>query len=74
MYTSPCISVCKINKDTRECDGCGRTIDQISQWTKYSDEERYNIMKELGYGKRTSKETRMARAKVRNAKNRKIIK
>ncbi len=65
MYISPCVSVCKINNDTRACDGCGRTIDQISQWTKYNDEERYNIMKELGYGKRTSKETRMARATVR---------
>ena len=65
MYISPCISTCKINKDTRACDGCGRTIDQISQWTKYSNEERYNIMMELGYGKRTSKEDRMVRKAAR---------
>jgi predicted Fe-S protein YdhL (DUF1289 family) len=69
MYISPCISTCKINKDTRTCNGCGRTIDQISQWVKYTDEQRMNIMKELGYGKRTSNEDRLARnANVRSRK------
>jgi predicted Fe-S protein YdhL (DUF1289 family) len=52
MYVTPCISVCKIDKDTRICMGCKRTIDEISNWSRYSDEERNKIMKRLGYGRR----------------------
>lgn len=52
MYISPCISVCKINKHTQVCEGCGRTIEEIKMWTKYSDEERMAVMRKLGYGKR----------------------
>ena len=55
MYITPCVSVCKIDKQTRKCTGCGRTIDQIKDWTKYSDQDRMNVMKELGYGKRRKK-------------------
>ena len=65
MYITPCVSVCRINKNTKACDGCGRTIDQISNWSRYSDEERMDIMKGLGYGKRTSKDDRMVRKKTR---------
>jgi predicted Fe-S protein YdhL (DUF1289 family) len=32
--------------------GCKRTIDEISNWSRYSDEERNKIMKRLGYGRR----------------------
>ena len=52
MYVTPCISICKIDRQTRKCEGCGRTIDQISQWSKMSYDERMAVMKELGYGKR----------------------
>ena len=52
MYVTPCISVCRIDKDTRKCEGCGRTIEEISNWSSYSDDERLNIMKKLGYGRR----------------------
>ncbi|MEN8697597.1 MAG: DUF1289 domain-containing protein [Bacteroidia bacterium] len=50
-YVSPCISVCQINKETRTCTGCSRTIDQIRDWTKYSDDQRIAIIKELGSSK-----------------------
>ena len=63
MYITPCVSICQI-KD-KKCIGCGRTVDQITNWTKYSQEERMDIMKGLGYGKRTSKEDRMARKALR---------
>lgn len=53
MYVTPCVSVCKIDKETRTCLGCKRTIDEITQWTSYTDNERMEIMKRLGYGKRT---------------------
>ena len=52
MYITPCISVCRIDKDTRKCEGCGRTIDQISAWSKMSEEERMVVMRDLGYDKR----------------------
>ena len=52
LYVTPCISICRIDKDSRKCEGCGRTIDQIRDWTSYSHDERMQIMKELGYGKR----------------------
>lgn len=35
---SPCISVCKLLEDV--CVGCGRTIVEITKWTKMTDEEK----------------------------------
>ena len=39
---SPCQNVCKIENNI--CIGCHRTLEQISNWTKMSDEERKKIM------------------------------
>ena len=36
--TSPCIGVCKIEND--ECVGCGRTMDEIANWSTMSPGER----------------------------------
>ena len=55
MYVSPCVQICKI--EDGKCIGCGRTSNQITNWMKYTDDERMKIMKELGYGKRKSKNT-----------------
>ena len=55
IYITPCISVCRIDKDTRKCEGCGRTIEEISQWSKMSDEDRMTAMKNLGYGRRVDR-------------------
>lgn len=44
---SPCINVCIIDRVTRECKGCLRTIDQISSWTRYTDAERAAIMADI---------------------------
>lgn len=65
MYITPCVSICRI--EDKKCIGCGRTVDQITNWTKYSHEERMHIMKGLGYGKRTSKEDRLVRNETRRA-------
>lgn len=40
---SPCIKVCKVLN--RRCVGCGRTIEEITNWTKYTDVERETIIK-----------------------------
>ena len=42
---SPCQRICKI--ENKRCIGCGRTREQIKNWTKYSVPERKEIMNEL---------------------------
>ena len=44
---SPCIQICVIHPKERICTGCFRTIDEIGAWSKFSDEERQEIMAEL---------------------------
>ena len=54
MYITPCISICKLENGI--CIGCKRTKEEIAGWKKYSDEERLDIMRKLGYGnKRTNR-------------------
>jgi predicted Fe-S protein YdhL (DUF1289 family) len=33
---SPCISVCRMNADTGFCEGCLRTISEITAWSRSS--------------------------------------
>ena len=42
---TPCIKVCKLVDN--KCTGCGRTKDQITNWIRYSDYERNQIIKDL---------------------------
>ena len=44
---SPCIKVCVIHPEARLCTGCLRTIDEITVWSKLSNEDRKTIMDEL---------------------------
>ena len=51
---SPCIKVCKFNygeylsvSGELICIGCGRTQDEIREWTIYTDEQRRKIMERL---------------------------
>ena len=55
MYITPCVLLCVVDKETNKCKGCGRTLEQIRLWSKYSDEERMEVMKKLGYGKRRNR-------------------
>ena len=34
IIPSPCISVCRINADTGLCEGCFRTLGEISAWSR----------------------------------------
>ena len=45
MIESPCVSICR--QDDGICIGCGRTMEEISNWFNYSDEERRTIMNRL---------------------------
>jgi predicted Fe-S protein YdhL (DUF1289 family) len=44
---SPCIRLCTLDPEARTCLGCGRTLDEIAAWTRYSDAEREAIMARL---------------------------
>ena len=44
---TPCVNVCKIDYDTNLCIGCARTVDEITNWIFYSDEQRKKIMTDL---------------------------
>ena len=66
---SPCILVCSIDMNTGYCFGCGRTREEIGNWTLYSDTERREIMAGLAARletverkpRRETRRTRMAR-------------
>ena len=38
--TSPCINVCRIERRSGLCEGCRRTVDEITRWPLASDTER----------------------------------
>jgi hypothetical protein len=44
---TPCIKTCVIDAQSRLCEGCGRTIDEIAAWSTYTSEHRRRIMAEL---------------------------
>lgn len=44
---SPCVKLCVVHPEARICIGCHRTIDEISQWSKMTDEDRARVKDEL---------------------------
>jgi len=44
---SPCIRVCVIHPAERICTGCLRTIEEITQWSQMSNEDRIALMADL---------------------------
>ena len=44
---SPCTKNCSLNISTNICEGCGRTLDEIIEWTRMTDEEKQQVMKRL---------------------------
>jgi predicted Fe-S protein YdhL (DUF1289 family) len=47
MTTSPCIGVCKLDKVTKLCLGCRRSVAEISAWLDLSEDERQAIIARL---------------------------
>ena len=41
---SPCTNICKLNPKNNLCEGCFRTSEEISNWSKYSDNKKKNII------------------------------
>lgn len=44
---SPCVNICVVHPQARICTGCYRSIDEITSWSKMSNEERAEVMAEL---------------------------
>ena len=44
---SPCVNICKVEDDV--CIGCGRTLDEIANWTSMSNEERKQINERVSH-------------------------
>jgi predicted Fe-S protein YdhL (DUF1289 family) len=46
-YESPCVRTCVIDQHSGYCQGCARTLHEISYWTRYTIEERRQILQQL---------------------------
>ena len=44
---SPCVKLCVIERDSRLCLGCHRSIDEITVWSRLSPDQRSAIMADL---------------------------
>lgn len=44
---TPCNKVCTIDPRSGLCRGCGRTLSEIGNWTRYTAAERAQIMAQL---------------------------
>ncbi|WP_035259537.1 DUF1289 domain-containing protein [Actibacterium mucosum] len=44
---SPCVNLCTIHPAERICIGCYRSIDEITEWSRYTPERRAELMEEL---------------------------
>ena len=42
---SPCIKICTLQNDF--CIGCGRTTQEIAEWSKASDKKKRDILEKL---------------------------
>ena len=47
MSISPCTKNCSLNTSTNICEGCGRTLDEIVEWTRMTDDEKQEVMDRL---------------------------
>ena len=47
MLDSPCIDICQMDPESGLCVGCGRTIEEIANWSSYTNEKKKNILKQL---------------------------
>ena len=47
MVKSPCIKVCKMDMKNNYCLGCGRSINQLTNWTNYTEKEKNEIINNL---------------------------
>ena len=44
---SPCTKNCSLNTSTNIYEGCGRTLEEIIEWTRMMDQEKQEVMDRL---------------------------
>lgn len=44
---SPCVKICVVHPTERICTGCLRSLDEIAQWGRMSNEDRAALIAEL---------------------------
>ena len=44
---SPCVRVCVVHPEARICTGCLRSIDEITRWSRMTNDRRSQVMDEL---------------------------
>jgi len=45
--SNPCVNICVHDRATGLCKGCGRTVDEITQWRRMPAERRAAVEAEL---------------------------
>jgi predicted Fe-S protein YdhL (DUF1289 family) len=43
---SPCVGICRLAQGTRICEGCHRTVEEITAWSRAGEDERRRIVRE----------------------------
>ena len=43
---TPCVDICKLDQNAM-CIGCGRTLQEIAEWSGMTDQERQLVMERL---------------------------
>lgn len=51
----PCIDICTMDRDSGECIGCGRTIEEISNWVSLDNFKKKQILDKLNTRKNNIK-------------------
>lgn len=44
---TPCINLCQLDATERYCIGCRRTVEELTNWQKLSEEQQQKILEEL---------------------------
>ncbi|PKO41887.1 MAG: DUF1289 domain-containing protein [Betaproteobacteria bacterium HGW-Betaproteobacteria-4] len=52
MTTSPCINICKMDARNGLCQGCLRTIDEITAWSRLDDAGQQHILAKVARRRR----------------------
>lgn len=47
VIESPCVRLCVIDPETRLCEGCRRSLDEIAAWGRMTPGQRREIMAKL---------------------------
>lgn len=47
VIETPCVRLCVIDPETRLCEGCRRSLDEIAAWGRMTPEQRRAIMDAL---------------------------